>query len=102
MRFSFSASALLCLLSVARGRFIRAEIPPVRPAATSNRTVSPELFVELEELARLVDITYCVGSVGLGIQHPFECPSRCGDFENFELVTVSLPKEKTPMRIFLS
>lgn len=51
-------------------------------------SISPALFAELEELARVVDITYCVGSVGAGIQPPFSCPSRCGDFPSFELVTV--------------
>ncbi|KIW01737.1 uncharacterized protein PV09_06913 [Verruconis gallopava] len=53
----------------------------------SASVISPELFAELEELARIVDISYCVGSVGLGVQKPFSCPSRCGDFPNFELVT---------------
>ena len=51
-------------------------------------SVSPTLFAELEELSRVVDITYCVGSVGAGIQPPFACPSRCGDFPSFELITV--------------
>ncbi|RMD42172.1 hypothetical protein DV735_g2965, partial [Chaetothyriales sp. CBS 134920] len=50
-----------------------------------NRTVSPTTFASLEELARLVDISYCVGSTG--IQKPFKCLSRCSDFEGFELVT---------------
>lgn len=60
-----------------------------RPA---NETLIPQrLFWELEELARIVDISYCVGTAGLGIQKPFQCASRCGDrdFETFELVTVS-------------
>jgi hypothetical protein len=53
--------------------------------------ISQTLFWELEELARIVDISYCVGTAGLGIQKPFQCASRCGDrdFETFELVTVS-------------
>ncbi|KAI9759416.1 MAG: hypothetical protein M4579_002330 [Chaenotheca gracillima] len=46
--------------------------------------VSLELFTELEELARLVDISYCVGTGG--ITKPFECASRCTDFPEFELV----------------
>jgi len=54
--------------------------------ATANRTVSPQLFADLEELSRIVDISYCVGDLGLGIQKPFSCASRCKDFENFELV----------------
>ena len=53
-----------------------------------NSSVSVALFRELEELARIVDIAYCVGTAGLGIQKPFQCASRCSEFENFELVTV--------------
>ncbi|RMZ79141.1 hypothetical protein DV738_g3518, partial [Chaetothyriales sp. CBS 135597] len=55
------------------------------PATAFNRTVSSTTFASLEELARLVDISYCVGSTG--IQKPFKCLSRCSDFEGFELVT---------------
>ncbi|KFY09214.1 hypothetical protein V492_05567, partial [Pseudogymnoascus sp. VKM F-4246] len=50
----------------------------------SDRTVSPQLFAELEEAARLADIAYCVGISG--IWKPFGCLSRCGDFPDFELV----------------
>jgi hypothetical protein len=56
-----------------------------------NSSLIPQgLFRELEQLARLVDIAYCVGTAGLGIQKPFKCASRCADrdFEGFELVTV--------------
>lgn len=54
-----------------------------------NATISRELFFELEELARIVDISYCVGTAGLGIRSPFECASHCGDedFRDFDLVT---------------
>lgn len=45
------------------------------------------MFRELEELARIVDIAYCVGVPGSGIQQPFECLSRCKDFTSFELIT---------------
>lgn len=63
--------------------------PQQHPAsAHNNSSISAALFADLEELARVVDISYCVGSVGLGIQEPFQCPSRCGDFPSFELVTV--------------
>jgi hypothetical protein len=60
-----------------------------RPASVvldGSREVSQSLFNSLEELARLVDISYCVGYTG--IQKPFSCLSRCSDFEGFELVTV--------------
>lgn len=51
----------------------------------NNRTISQSLFDSLEELARIVDISYCVGSTG--IQPPFKCLSRCSEFPGFELVT---------------
>ena len=50
--------------------------------------ISAELFADLEELSRLVDISYCVGLTGTGIQKPFQCVSRCHEFHGFELVTV--------------
>ncbi|ETN38397.1 uncharacterized protein HMPREF1541_06432 [Cyphellophora europaea CBS 101466] len=49
------------------------------------RNISQPLFESLEELARVVDISYCVGTSG--IQEPFSCLSRCDEFEGFELVT---------------
>ncbi|CBX90406.1 hypothetical protein LEMA_P065320.1 [Plenodomus lingam JN3] len=58
--------------------------------ANSNTSlISQDLFWELEQLARIVDISYCVGTAGLGIQKPFSCASRCADrdFDSFELVT---------------
>lgn len=60
---------------------------PLLQHAHTNRSVSADLFTELEELARVVDITYCVGLTGLGITEPFSCLSRCKDFPEFELVT---------------
>ncbi|CRG87915.1 hypothetical protein PISL3812_04937 [Talaromyces islandicus] len=50
-----------------------------------DRTVSAKLFSDLEELARLVDISYCVGSTG--VYNPFKCLSHCDEFEGFELIT---------------
>ena len=82
------------LLALAAAAFSRAlpnnhQVPvaPLLRHATSNRTVSPALFEELEELARIVDISYCVGLTSLGISKPFQCLSRCKDFPSFELVT---------------
>ncbi|KAI1614158.1 triacylglycerol lipase [Exophiala viscosa] len=51
----------------------------------NNKEISQETFESLEELARIVDISYCVGTSG--IHRPFKCLSRCSDFEGFELVT---------------
>ena len=56
------------------------------PPPTSNQNISVELFNDLEELSRIVDISYCVGITGDGIQKPFLCASRCQDFDSFELV----------------
>ena len=54
--------------------------------ASDGRSIPFELFRELEELSRIVDISYCIGVTG--IQQPFLCAGRCQDFEGFELVTV--------------
>lgn len=51
----------------------------------STLSVSPAFFTELERLARLVDITYCVGTSG--IYQPFSCASRCREFPNLRLAS---------------
>lgn len=63
------------------------QIPLLRYSDDAGRTVSAGLFRELEELARVVDISYCVGLTSFGISKPFSCLSRCSDFPQFELVT---------------
>ena len=60
---------------------------PLVSHADSNHTISPQLFADLEELARIVDISYCVGGL-TGISKPFQCLGRCNEFPKFELVTV--------------
>ncbi|KXT18174.1 hypothetical protein AC579_7719 [Pseudocercospora musae] len=60
---------------------------PLLRHSTRDRHISAALFAELEELARIVDISYCVGSSSFGISKPFTCLSRCTDFPRFELVT---------------
>lgn len=52
----------------------------------ASGNITAKLFYELEELSRIVDISYCVGTTG--IQKPFLCASRCEDFEGFDLVSV--------------
>lgn len=91
MRLTWIANTGACLFTAAACASSPAQIPLVEHHVTTNRTVSPALFADLEELARIVDIAYCVGGFGLGIEKPFECPSRCGDFKSFELVTVRYP-----------
>lgn len=67
------------------------QVPLSGSLSEANRNISTELFADLEELSRIVDISYCVGATGTGIQKPFLCASRCQDFPHFELVTVSTP-----------
>jgi hypothetical protein len=50
------------------------------------RQISEELFASLEELARIVDVAYCVGTTE--VRKPFKCLSHCSEFQGFELVTV--------------
>lgn len=85
MRFAQRCLVLQCLASVASALFTSQT--PLQ--ATLDYNISTTLFAELEELARIVDISYCVGVAGLGITKPFQCASRCNEFPDFELVTVS-------------
>lgn len=52
-----------------------------------SQPVPSELFSSLEELSRLVDIAYCVGTTG--VQEPFQCLSHCAEFPDLQLLTVS-------------
>ena len=87
-------STFLILVSV--GSHAAQQSPLAPPHASNDSSISVELFVELEELARIVDISYCVGTAGLGIQKPFQCLSRCSEFENFELIKVRLSLKYSP------
>jgi hypothetical protein len=81
----------LVILAAVSGSHGDATQQPLVHHPGNDTLISQKLFWELEELARIVDISYCVGTAGLGIQKPFQCASRCSDrdFEAFELVTVS-------------
>ncbi|KAJ5785714.1 uncharacterized protein N7503_010926 [Penicillium pulvis] len=50
-----------------------------------SQPISSELFSSLEELSRLVDIAYCVGTTG--VQEPFQCLSHCAEFPGLQLLT---------------
>lgn len=52
----------------------------------AERNITQELFDELEELAKIVDISYCIGGLNSGIQSPFKCYSFCREFPDFELI----------------
>jgi hypothetical protein len=73
--------------SAVRRNHIGSRSPQQREASQHDKQISQTLFDDLQELARLVDISYCVGSTGL--REPFECLNHCKEFEGFELVTVS-------------
>lgn len=87
--FGLILHCIVILATAAGSHDDQVQQPLVHPA--NDTLISQKLFWELEELARIVDISYCVGTAGLGIQKPFQCASRCADpdFETFELVTVS-------------
>ncbi|KAK0383229.1 hypothetical protein NLU13_9142 [Sarocladium strictum] len=51
--------------------------------AIGPKAVSTRLFAELERLARLVDISYCIGTTG--VSKPFNCASRCSEFPTMVL-----------------
>jgi pimeloyl-ACP methyl ester carboxylesterase len=76
--YLFVLTPILCLA--------QQQAPLSQHHVPNNHTIPPALFAELEELSRIVDIAYCVGDLGLGIKKPFTCPSRCKDFQQFELV----------------
>jgi pimeloyl-ACP methyl ester carboxylesterase len=61
-----------------------AQQPLILDVSHNKTEISVELFAELEELSRIVDISYCVGTTG--IFKPFMCASRCDEFPDFELV----------------
>lgn len=57
---------------------------PLPNPTTGKPTVTPALFDSLSELARIVDVAYCVSTTG--IQSPFECLSWCTTFPHFNLI----------------
>ncbi|KAG5992830.1 hypothetical protein E4U43_003657 [Claviceps pusilla] len=56
-----------------------------RGGGGGSSSISTSLFAELERLARLVDISYCVGNTG--VSKPFQCLSRCKEFPELVLET---------------
>lgn len=79
-------SLLLCLSQHETGASaldIGLRQQPVRHAALQPNSVSVRLFAELERLARLVDISYCIGTTG--VSKPFNCASRCSEFPTLSL-----------------
>ncbi|KAI6914337.1 extracellular lipase [Hortaea werneckii] len=81
MRLSHSLPPLLSFLACLD--FITSSPTPDPHRDQFAHNVSAPLFAELEELARVVDITYCSPAIA----KPFNCLSRCEDFPQFELIT---------------
>ena len=77
---------LLLLVQLIVGGFAQ-QSPPQLDLDTSPSTtaISAPFFSELERLARLVDISYCIGNTG--VRKPFKCVSRCSEFPSVTLVT---------------
>lgn len=59
------------------------DTPPPLSQQQDGGGVSLPFFASLERMARLVDITYCVGTTG--VSKPFSCVSRCKDFPSLRL-----------------
>ncbi|EOD51096.1 Lipase class 3 [Neofusicoccum parvum] len=87
MRFAQRLLALQCLATAASAFPASQALLHAPAPATTSHNISATLFAELEELARIVDISYCVGVTGLGISKPFQCASRCNEFPDFELLS---------------
>lgn len=80
------ATTILAVIGTTAASYVQ-EAPLQNPIVGDNsKNVSVKLFMELEELARLVDISYCVGNTG--VWKPFQCASRCDDFPGYELADV--------------
>lgn len=57
---------------------------PLYDNLTPDLKPETRLFAALERLARLVDVSYCIGTTG--IHKPFDCVSRCREFPDITLV----------------
>lgn len=64
----------------------------------SGDAIPQDLFDEFDELSKIVDIAYCVGSPNTGIDHPFKCLSYCRNFPTFELMKVGGGGGQCPLR----
>ncbi|KAH7326491.1 Alpha/Beta hydrolase protein [Stachybotrys elegans] len=84
-----SVLGLIGLLTLALGQPVASSSPrPMQTPAhdtTTTQSISLPLFASLERLARLVDISYCIGSTG--VSKPFRCVSWCSEFPTLSLVT---------------
>lgn len=70
-----------CLASLA---LCQTQQPLGHGQSTAATAISVPFFAALERLARLVDISYCIGTSG--VRKPFQCLSRCKEFPGVALV----------------
>lgn len=75
----------LCVASAVAFALAPVQKPIIDAAQPGAASISGRLFSELERLARLVDISYCIGSTG--VSKPFNCVSRCKEFPTLSLAT---------------
>src|SRR5512142_1885400 len=89
MRLCRNAFALVAVWASVCTQALAREAKADQPRSTMHdgptRQVSVHFFAALERLARLVDISYCVGTTG--VSSPFSCVSRCKEFPSLDLVT---------------
>ncbi|KAL4913205.1 Alpha/Beta hydrolase protein [Aspergillus aurantiobrunneus] len=76
--------AFIAVLIQLRGGLTAAHVVPLEVTKEPERQISPHLFDTLGELARVVDIAYCIGTTG--VQKPFQCLSHCRELQGFELI----------------
>lgn len=77
-----TASCVTAQPTLATSRSSAGDVANQNPWTT---TISANLYGTLERLARLVDISYCIGTTG--VRKPFTCVSRCTEFPELELVS---------------
>ncbi|KAF8252760.1 alpha/beta-hydrolase [Wilcoxina mikolae CBS 423.85] len=76
---------LLAVASAGASVLPNHQAPLIKPNAPGDN-ITQRQFDDFEELSRIVDIAYCVGTMNTGIDPPFQCLSYCKDFPSFELV----------------
>ncbi|KAL7799097.1 triacylglycerol lipase [Trichoderma ceciliae] len=73
----------LAIAFLTKAAYISQQEPLGTRESTSTSSIPVPLFASLERLARLVDVSYCLGTSG--IRKPFECISRCNEFPDLTL-----------------
>ena len=76
---------ILLLRLVAAGPALQSQESQDPDESASSMEISVGFFSQLERLARLVDISYCIGNTG--VSEPFNCVSRCNEFPSVTLAT---------------